>query len=135
MVNVVREHEDCLWERMTDVRSRVAAMVAAPLLAPLIKMLKQNGPPIVRSQQHMSSAALLIVEQLVQYLESGMRQPSLPPFLLSYCVPGESQSAKNLLPLLRDRIVALQEQVILIFVQHILLRLSLTAIRWCQRNH
>jgi hypothetical protein len=46
MVNVVREHEDCLWERMTDVRSRVAAMVAAPLLAPLIKMLKQHSPPI-----------------------------------------------------------------------------------------
>ena len=89
----------------------------------------------VRSQQHMSSAALLFVEQLVQYLESGMRQPSLPPFLLSYFVPGDSQSAKNLLPLLRDRIVALQEQVILISVQHILLRLSLTASRWSQRNH
>jgi len=37
---------------------------------------------------------------------------SLAPFLLSHFAPGDSQSAKNLLPLLCDRVVALQDQVI-----------------------
>ena len=45
-MDVVREHEDCLWERMTDVRSRVAAMVAGAAVGSVKKYAEQNGHPI-----------------------------------------------------------------------------------------